>query len=184
MAKILRFPARKRRSPKRGTTEGQASLFEGFSYAPEADLHLRGSDAHPVSMPSDAEPANRLDLPGEPPPELVRQRTFRRRTFATALGAVFLLGIAAAVFGERGWLDVQRRQADLERVRAEAAKQEARVNALRSEVSHLRTDRTSVERIAREDLGYALPGEVTLVLPVPREVDPRAGSATVRGSEK
>lgn len=186
MATILRFRPRKRRPAKRGPAEGQPSLFEGFPYTPEADLHMRpadGTDARSVALPSDAEPLDQTDLAGNAPPEVVRKQVRKRRTFRVAMIAVFLGGAAATVFGEKGWLDVQRRQAELERLRAEAAAQQVRVDLLRREVSRLRTDPAAIERIAREELGYALPGEVTLLLPKPAEVEPAGGSATVRPFE-
>ncbi len=143
-----------------------------------------GTDARAVPLPSDAEPLDQADLAENAPPEIVRKRVRKRRTFRIAMVAVFLGGAAAAVFGEKGWLDVQRRQAELERLRAEAAAQQARVDALRREVSRLRTDPAAIERIAREELGYALPGEVTLLLPRTAEVEPAEGSATVRSFER
>jgi cell division protein FtsB len=186
LATILRFRPRKRRPAKRGPAEGQPSLFEGFPYTPEADLHMRpadGTDARSVPLPSDAEPLDRAELGENAPPEVVKKQVRKRRTFRVAMIAVFLGGAAATVFGEKGWIDVQRRQGELERLRAEAAAQQERVDALRREVSRLRTDPAAIERIAREELGYALPGEVTLLLPRSAEVEPAGGSATVRPYE-
>lgn len=186
MATILRFRPRKRRAAKRGTPEGQPSLFEGFPYIPKADLHMRpadGSDARAVPMPSDAAPVDPLEPPEDASPEMVRRYRIRRWIFRVAMGAIFLSVLGWAIYGERGWVDLQRRQEELERLRAEVAVQATTVEGLRRQVADLRSDPKAVERIAREELGYALPGEISLLLPRAPEVDRRGGSATVRASK-
>src|SRR5262249_37035466 len=109
--------------------------------------------------------------------------------FIVALVLVFTGGIAAALFGDRGYLDVQRQRQHLLELQQATEEHQHRVEALRHEIERLKTDPFAVERIAREDLGYVAPGEIPLLLPReddadspaagPSRLDAKAGSARV-----
>ena len=88
-----------------------------------------------------------------------------RSTLAAALAIVFLAGIATAIFGSRGVLDVARSREELREIEAQVAARMESVAALRREVQRLKSDRLATERIARESLGYVRPGEITFLLP-------------------
>jgi len=161
VAQILRFRRRRKRPPQRG-------LFEdtGARGPAAPDARRASSDAVTVGPPpSDAETLAGEDrgLPGDPEAERRRRQRFRRR--AAVVGAIFTLGVGLAVFGERGYLDVRRSRDAQAALREEVHRQQVRVDRLQREVARLRTDPAAIERIAREDLGLARPGEIVLALP-------------------
>jgi cell division protein FtsB len=146
----------------------------------------RPTDARPSLFSSDASSALETPVPGRTPdPEIERRKVRHQRTAILALVIVFLGGTAAALFGDRGYLDVQRVRAQERELRDAHAARLVRVEALRRDVDRMRTDPTAIERIAREDLGFAAPGEITLLLPGDdpggrRGLDAKTGSAIVR----
>ena len=93
-----------------------------------------------------------------------------RRKAATLASVIALVAlIVGALFGDRGVLQLidQRNRAaalarDLEEIRAENAR-------LAAEILALRSDARAVERLAREELGLARPGETVFLVrdPVP-----------------
>ena len=181
MAKILRF------RKDREQAKGQKALFEAGDVAPPADLVLRSpgsSDATPHGPSvSDASPLGAGDRLESGSPEAVRRLLRRRRVVVTVLGVIFLGSTSAAIFADRGYLDVRARHHQLTQLQAAVADQQERVIALKREVDRLKTDPAAVERIAREKLGYVLPGEITLVLPsepgASRVLEAPSGSAIV-----
>ena len=151
MGKILRFPRR----GKKGKDAGAKPLFPGL---------IPGStDARPAYFASDASatPGGR----GTPEGEHERKLKRRRHGALAAFGAIFVAGTLAAVFAERGILDVRRARKQLAEQTAEVEAHQARVTALKREVEQLQGDPAAIERIAREDLGYAAEGELVLLLP-------------------
>lgn len=78
---------------------------------------------------------------------------------------VFVAGTAAAFFGPRGYLDVRRSRKELEVFTKQVEAQRIRVRDLRAEVKELQKNPGAVERIAREELGFIRPGEITFLLP-------------------
>lgn len=89
------------------------------------------------------------------------------RRKAAILASVIALTalVVGSLFGDRGYLQLmvrrQREEAqarEIEELRAENAR-------LAAEIHALRTDPRAVERIAREELGLARPGETVFILP-------------------
>ena len=117
---------------------------------------------------SDARPLDDLERPD---PEAERRRRRRLRAWAGGLGAVFVLGSALAVFGERGALDVWRSRRQLQRMERELRDRVERTRRLRLEVERLRDQPTATERLAREQLNLVREGEVLLLLPSGGEPD-------------
>jgi cell division protein FtsB len=173
MGKLIRF----QRKGKARKDEAARALFPPFgSGAP---------DARPASIPYDACSSEEVArAAGTPDPEIERRQIRRQRRIVVAMAIVFLGGTAAALFGNRGELDVQRQRVRLREMQEANAEHLARVQALRREVERLKTDPFAVERIAREDLGYAAKNEITLLLPgddpaKTRRVDAKTGSGIV-----
>lgn len=135
----------------------------------EAKAPRAGWDARVDELfPSDARPADE-PVPGqEPDPEVERKRRAQRLAVLFVLVFVFVLGCAATAFGSQGWLELRRARAELRSLTADVEVREARVEDLRREVQRLRTDPTTIARVAREDLGFSEPGEITILLP-PRD---------------
>ncbi len=83
-------------------------------------------------------------------------------SFVLVAAAVILV---AAVTGDRGYLDVRRQKATLSKLRAESASLREENAASLAEVRALRSDPYVIEKIAREKLGYARPGEIVFQFP-------------------
>ena len=103
---------------------------------------------------------------GEPDPDTELGRLLRRRVAVFLLYAVFVGGAVAALFGNGGVIQLLRLHADLRAARSEVSDQRRAVEALQREVALLKEDPMARERIAREELGLARPGEVVFLLPL------------------
>jgi cell division protein FtsB len=92
-------------------------------------------------------------------------RPRRRRLRILIWNAIFIGGTVFALFGQGGYLDLRRKEAELDEARHRVAERRAAVEAEREAVERLRVDPVAKERIAREQLGLAPPGEVQFLLP-------------------
>ena len=153
MGKLIRF-----RRKGKAKDEAARALFPPFQSGT--------TDARPASFPSDACASEDVQRAGATPdPEIERKKVRKQRGALFALFIVFLGGTAAALFGDRGYLDVERQRLRYSERREASAAHLQRVQALRHEVERLKSDPSAVERIAREDLGYLAKDELTLLLP-------------------
>ncbi len=132
-----------------------------------------------LSYLSDARRAE--DLPSAPDlaKEASRRARLKQGTSVAGLVALFVFGVVISIFGARGYRDLRQSRRELEDLTARLEAQQEKVSALRREVQRLKDDPSALERIAREELGYARPGEVTFLLPgedppgmIPRLVPP------------
>jgi len=121
--------------------------------------------APPERPGSDARPVEGHPKQLERDPEAERRARRRRRTASLVVGTIIVAGSLAAVFGEGGSLDLLRLRRERGEASAEAAAVRSRVVELREQVRALEEDPMARERIAREQLGFARPGEITFVLP-------------------
>jgi cell division protein FtsB len=83
----------------------------------------------------------------------------------------------SALFGERGLLEMLRYESEHERLLGEIASLEEDITELELEVEALESDPLALERIAREELGLGLKGEVLVFLGSDVERDPRRRTA-------
>ena len=97
------------------------------------------------------------------------QRGLRRKAALLASVIAIIALVVGSLFGDRGILQVmtQRQRAlelarEIEGIRGENAR-------LAAEIHALRTDPRAIERIAREQLGLARPGETVFLL---RDAEP------------
>lgn len=98
-----------------------------------------------------------------------RVRSFLRRYgFRIAFGLLGLL-LIHDIFGSHGFLAMRRaqREVEAERQRIEALEEENK--RIGEDVHLLRTDPAAIERIAREEMGLARPGEKVFKLPPPED---------------
>jgi cell division protein FtsB len=85
-----------------------------------------------------------------------------------ALGVFGLLTIAVlilAVFNDKGLLQVRNQSTKLTTIQDETTQIDAENKQLTKEIQALRTDATTIERLAREELKLVKPGEIVLVSP-------------------
>jgi len=95
-----------------------------------------------------------------------------RRHLWKILGlALLALGIHD-VFGSHGFLAMRRTQKQLEQLQGEVERLNQENHELTDHVNALRTDPKTIERIAREEMGLARPGEMIFKLPPPATEKP------------
>ncbi len=86
-----------------------------------------------------------------------------RKVLALALFALFIHDI----FGAHGFLAMRRTQKQIEQLRHEIEKVNEENRELDEQVKALKSDPKMIERIAREEMGLARPGELIFKLPPP-----------------
>jgi cell division protein FtsB len=85
-----------------------------------------------------------------------------------ALAVFGLLTVAMlllAVFNEKGALQVHAQARKLSAIESEISRLDAENKKLTAEIQALRSDPTTIEKLAREELKLVKPGEVVLVTP-------------------
>jgi len=98
--------------------------------------------------------------------------SFFRRHLRTILGIVVIALAIHDVFGPHGFLAMRRTQVEIERFSAEMQQLNKDNQELTDEVTSLKTDPQLIERIAREDMGLARPGEMIFKLPASQDGPP------------
>ena len=71
------------------------------------------------------------------------------------------------IFGTHGFLAMRRTQKEIEQIRDQIGKVNDENKSLAEQVNSLKSDPKSIERIAREEMGLARPGELIFKLPDP-----------------
>jgi len=100
----------------------------------------------------------------------------RRLVFLVLFGVAISFG-ARTLLGEQGLVGWMRMEAEAARLQAEVTALRAELDSERATVRDLRYGTQSIERIARESLGMAKPGEVIYLLPLPAEKPAKAPAA-------
>jgi cell division protein FtsB len=85
-----------------------------------------------------------------------------------ALGVFGLLTVAMlllAVFNDKGALQVRAQAQKLDAIQKEISDLDAENKQLHADIQSLRSDPTTIEKFAREELKLVKPGEVVIVTP-------------------
>lgn len=91
-----------------------------------------------------------------------------RRRLATIAVAVLAGGLFFhVVFGANGMVVYKQKRADYEALRRQITKVQQENDRYTQQIQGLKSDQTAIEKEAREQLGYAKPGEYVYVPPVP-----------------
>lgn len=90
----------------------------------------------------------------------------RRQVVWASVAAALLLAVGSAT-GEGGFRRYWRLQADVHGLEARNAKVADDNARLRRELDALRSDRATLERAVREELGYVRPGEIVFDVEAP-----------------
>jgi|SRR5881296_2557009 len=88
-----------------------------------------------------------------------------RRVVVLVVVAAALAVLIGTATGDRGYLEMLRRRAAYADLRADVSRLRAENAALMSQVTALKADPYAIEKLAREKLGYARPGEVIYLFP-------------------
>jgi cell division protein FtsB len=96
--------------------------------------------------------------PGRPESSLRR----RAVTLASILAVIAL--VVGSLFGDRGLLHLMNQRERAEQLQAEIGDLRDENGRLAREIDGLRRDPRAIERLAREELGLARPGELVFVI--------------------
>ena len=87
------------------------------------------------------------------------------------LGLMVLVMIVHDVFGTHGFLAMRRTQNEIKKVKADLDALSKENAALEQEVKDLNSDPRLIEKIARDDLGLARPGEIIIRIPAGQQLE-------------
>jgi len=90
-----------------------------------------------------------------------------RRAALYAGGGLLVLVLAHTLFGPYGYLSMRHSQAEIQQVQKDLDRLDKENAQLSGEIKALQTDPSAIEKVAREDMGLARPGE--MIFPVPEE---------------
>ncbi|MBZ5662681.1 MAG: septum formation initiator family protein [Acidobacteriia bacterium] len=100
---------------------------------------------------------------------------YLRRNARQVLGIALLALLVHDIFGAHGFVAMRRTQKEIDQIRDQIGRLNAENKSLASEVNSLKSDPKAIERIAREEMGLARPGEMIFKLPDPAKPgDPQA----------
>jgi cell division protein FtsB len=108
----------------------------------------------------------RKDVPTEE-----RIRSLVRSYGRGLLGLLVLVMIVHDVFGTHGFLAMRRTQNEIRKVKANLEALSKENAALAQEVKDLNSDPRLIEKIARDDLGLARPGEIIIRIPQAQQLE-------------
>ena len=86
------------------------------------------------------------------------------------LGLIVLVLLVHDIFGTHGFLAMRRTQSEIKKVQADLDQLNKENLQLEQEVRELKTDPHKIEKIARDELGLAKPGEVIIKIPLSQQL--------------
>jgi cell division protein FtsB len=92
---------------------------------------------------------------------------FLRRNARQILCLGLFLLLVHDIFGAHGFIAMRRTQKEIEQIQDQIGKLNTENKALSGQVNSLKSDPKAIERIAREEMGLARPGELIYKLPEP-----------------
>jgi cell division protein FtsB len=90
---------------------------------------------------------------------------FLRHYGPALLGLLVLVLVVHDIFGPHGYLAMRRTQQEIQKVNSDLRQLNKENLQLEQEVRDLKTDPHKIEKIARDELGLARPGEVIIKIP-------------------
>lgn len=95
-------------------------------------------------------------------------RAYLQRHLREILGFALFALFVHDIFGTHGFIAMRRTQKEIDDIRAQIGKINTENKSLADQVNALKTDPKAIERIAREEMGLARPGEMIFKLPDPK----------------
>ena len=90
---------------------------------------------------------------------------YLRQNALQILGLALFALLVHDVFGPHGFIAMRRTQKEIDQIRDQIVKLNNENKTLSEQVTSLKSDPKSIERIAREEMGLARPGEMIFKLP-------------------
>jgi cell division protein FtsB len=88
-----------------------------------------------------------------------------RKNARQILGLALFALLVHDIFGAHGFIAMRKTQKEIEQIREQIGKLNNENQSLSGQVHSLKTDPKAIERIAREEMGLARPGEIIYKLP-------------------
>jgi len=137
---------------------------------PRSKVGARAKRAPVGRSQSNRAPSTNVTIDASQLPFLDQMRAFLRRNASWLLVAGFVLLLLQDVFGTHGVLAMRRSQKEAAEVQREIQQLNQENQKLQNRVQSLKTDPGAIERIAREEMGLARPGEyIFKIQPKPGE---------------
>ncbi len=96
-----------------------------------------------------------------------------RRNARYFFALVFCLLVLQDVFGAHGLMAMHRSKAQLQAIQAQIEKLDQQNRDLQQRIQNLKTDPSAIEKIARDRMGLARPGELIFSLPPKPDAKPQ-----------
>lgn len=96
---------------------------------------------------------------------VVKPPSFWQRNARVILGVAFGALAVHDIFGTHGFLAMRRTQGEIEKVKKELHRLNSENSQLQDDVKSLKTDPRRIEKIARDELLLAKPGEIIINSP-------------------
>jgi cell division protein FtsB len=90
---------------------------------------------------------------------------YLRKNARQILGVALFALLVHDVFGPHGFIAMRRTQKEIDQIREQIVKMNDQNKSLTEQVTSLKSDPKSIERIAREEMGLARPGEMIFKIP-------------------
>ena len=90
---------------------------------------------------------------------------FLQKNMRRILGFALFALLVHDVFGPHGFIAMRRTQKEIDQIREQIGKVNDENKSLTEQVNSLKSDPRSIERIAREEMGLARPGEMIFKIP-------------------
>ena len=90
---------------------------------------------------------------------------FLRQYGGALLGLLLFALVVHDIFGTHGYLAMRRTQQEIKKVNADMERLNKENVQLEEEVKELKSDPRKIEKIARDEVGLAKPGEVIIKIP-------------------
>jgi cell division protein FtsB len=91
--------------------------------------------------------------------------TYVRQNARQILGLALFALLVHDVFGAHGLIAMRRTQKEIQQIQEQIGKIADENKSLSSQITSLKSDPKAIERIAREEMGLARPGELIFKLP-------------------
>jgi len=174
LSRRSREPRRNDRENKKGALVREAdpsAPFDDASSGGRAGFQPRRDGRNKKGGALAPEVPGAVSVSAEPPVTFAQQmRDFLHRNATWFLIAGFVLLLLQDVFGAHGLVAMRRSQKEADAVQKEIQELSDENQKLQNRVQSLKTDPATIERIAREEMGLARPGEYIFKLqPKPGE---------------
>jgi cell division protein FtsB len=105
-------------------------------------------------------------------PLATRIYSLRRRIATIAVAVLAASLFVHVMFGANGMIVYRQKRAEVETLKKQVVQVQQENDRYAQQIQGLKSDEKAVEREAREQLGYARPGEVVYVAPAPDKLVP------------